>query len=181
MLGALIVIIALHFIYIPTRRGKVIDEAIKEPLEGVKVLVVHYKIVETLAGSVGDSFSPYITETDRNGEFKIPAVLRVKALWPFGQYDGMEIFFRKEGYQYIKMNDKEYFLHKTDICIKKLMTEEEHFKNIERLLKFTYWLKSDYSQKEDYYFLIAELQNFIKRFPNSKEKNKYTKANCNYP
>src|SRR5574337_259494 len=58
--------------YDGTYKGKVVDEATREPLEDVVVLGVWYKETPTVAGAVSSYYDARETVTDKNGEFEIP-------------------------------------------------------------------------------------------------------------
>jgi hypothetical protein len=76
--------------------GKVVDEVTGEPIEGVVVLGVWYKVYPSPAGSTSKYYDAYETVTDRNGEFYIPGLgLRFFTfIWP------MDILIFKAGYSY---------------------------------------------------------------------------------
>ena len=52
-------------------KGKVIDAETKQPLEGVVVLGVWYKVYPNVAGSTNKFYDSVELLTDKNGEFKI--------------------------------------------------------------------------------------------------------------
>lgn len=78
--------------------GKIIDAETKEPIEGAAVLVVYYTEQYGLAGSVVQFADAQETLTDKNGEFKIPAIrinkFRIISGWE--KYPDVRIF--KPGY-----------------------------------------------------------------------------------
>lgn len=78
--------------------GKVIDGETKQPIEGAAVLIVYYFQHFGLAGSVTDFADAQETLTDKNGEFRIPAIRLYKfsLLSGWERYPGVTVF--KPGY-----------------------------------------------------------------------------------
>ena len=78
--------------------GKVIDGETKQPIEGAAVLIIYNTEQYGLAGSVSYFADAQETLTDKNGEFKIPAmrIYKFRVLSGWERYTGVRIF--KPGY-----------------------------------------------------------------------------------
>lgn len=74
--------------------GKVVDADSKQPLEGVVVLGVWYKVYPNVAGSTSEFYDSVELLTDKNGDFKIPG----KGLQLFSNLDEMNVIIFKAGY-----------------------------------------------------------------------------------
>jgi len=86
--------------------GKVVDAETKQPLEGASVLAVYYTQSYGPAGSISHYLDAQETMTDKNGEFKIPALNAVafRSLQSFTPYAVFTIF--KPGYGCYPTNKK---------------------------------------------------------------------------
>jgi len=101
-------------------QGRIIDEATREPIEGVVVLGVWYKTAPTVAGAVSTYYDARETVTDKNGEFKIPG----QGLRIMTDLAPMEILIFKVGYDYIGLGPWEG-LKKSITLSKKVRWEGE--------------------------------------------------------
>jgi hypothetical protein len=78
--------------------GKVIDAETREPIEGAAVLAVYYTEIYWIAGASSRFADAQETLTDKNGEFKIPAIRinKFRLLSGWDHYPQFTIF--KPGY-----------------------------------------------------------------------------------
>ncbi len=117
-------------------RGKVIDEATGEPIEGVVILAVWYKGQPTIAGTKHKFYDATEVVTDKDGEFSIKG-MGLKLDRPgipfpgFADIENMQIFIFKAGYTYYHIVNWNEFKRgmrvkndKLIIHLKKLTMEE---------------------------------------------------------
>lgn len=78
-------------------KGRVIDADTGQPIEGVVVLGVWYKVAVTPAGGVSSYYDAAETVTDKNGNFEI----RGLGLMILTNVDVMDVLIFKAGYQYM--------------------------------------------------------------------------------
>jgi len=99
--------------YEGTNRGKVIDEATGEPIEGVVILAVWKKGQPTIAGTKHKFYDAMEVVTDKDGEFSIEG-MGLKLDRPglpfpgFADIENMQIFIFKAGYTYDHIVDLDY-------------------------------------------------------------------------
>lgn len=119
--------------------GKVIDAETKEPIEGAAVLAVYYTEIYWIAGASSRFADAQETVTDKNGEFRIPAIRinKFRLLSGWDHYPQFRIF--KPGYGCYPMHkdvkpmfvpngtlpEKQY----VTIELPKLKTREERIEN----------------------------------------------------
>lgn len=78
-------------------KGRVIDADTGQPIEGVVVLGVWYKVAVTPAGGVSSYYDAAETVTDKSGNFEI----RGLGLMILTNVDVMDVLIFKAGYQYM--------------------------------------------------------------------------------
>ena len=118
--------------YEGTYKGKVIDEATEEPLEGVVILATWYREYATPAGAIYKYYDARETVTDKNGEFSLSSMgLKVLSnVWP------KRITIFKAGYLYettsweIEKEIGRWEGNRVIIPLKKLTTMEERRRNM---------------------------------------------------
>ncbi len=79
-------------------KGKIVDAETRQPLEGVVVLGVWYKVQLTVAGPTGSFYDSTEVLTDKNGEFNIPG----QGLLLFSNVDEIDAVIFKAGYEMLE-------------------------------------------------------------------------------
>ncbi len=148
------------YYYLAPFEGKVIDSGTKSPIEGAAVLAVYYKEIPSIAGSNTYAIDAQETQTDKNGEFKIPEYKK----W-FGSNNGEpegNLIIFKPGYGKFPGNEGTDAVGESDTWpppgkyivyeIPKLKTKEDRRKN----MFFDYYNGFPYEKSGRFVDLINE-------------------------
>jgi hypothetical protein len=100
-------------------KGRVVDAETGNPIEGVVVLGVWYKVAATPAGGVSSYYDAAETVTDKNGDFEI----RGLGLMILSNVDVMDVLIFKAGYQYIGSGPWDSLKHDGGLLMKKVAWE----------------------------------------------------------
>ncbi|MDA8238769.1 MAG: hypothetical protein M0Z67_00180 [Nitrospiraceae bacterium] len=100
-------------------KGKVVDAETGQPIEGVVVLGVWFKVAATPAGGVSSYYDARETVTDRNGEFEIQGV----GLKILSNVAPMNVLIFKSGYAYIGLGPWESLSLDGGLLMKKVAWE----------------------------------------------------------